>query len=164
MKTVVARSALSRRQTNAATASVMVPQKHCTAERRNVAIWLGIISSATLDALSLEFVILQHSEGNRQLPCGFRARGEKQPPFNFGNRPASYRTYTDRPIRSVKIELNFCNGISLFPVFQRNEIIDDRRDVRLLDWRLVSAAHLLNFALPFGARQSGLSQHHPGGM
>src|ERR1700722_6502921 len=41
----------------------------------------------------------------------------------------------------------------LFPGFQRDEIIDNGWNVRRLHPRLVGVAHLVDFALPLGARQ-----------
>src|ERR1700719_4802785 len=94
-------------------ASAMIPQKHCAVERRNAAIWLGIV---------------RHARCPQPRICSIKAfRGTSAITFRL-----------------------------LFPIFQRNEIINYGWDIHLLDRCLVGAAHLLDFTLPLGARQSGL--------
>src|ERR1700722_12949377 len=44
------------------------------------------------------------------------------------------------------------------------EIVDNRRDVRRLDWRLIRIPHFIDLALPDGPRQTRLRQNHAGGM
>jgi hypothetical protein len=45
-----------------------------------------------------------------------------------------------------------------------HEIVDNRRDVRRLDWRLIRIPHFIDLALPDGPRQTRLRQNHAGGM
>jgi hypothetical protein len=44
------------------------------------------------------------------------------------------------------------------------EVVDNRRDVLRVDWRLVRIPHLLDLGLPDGAGQARLRQNHAGGM
>src|SRR4029077_10696041 len=47
---------------------------------------------------------------------------------------------------------------------QVRKIVDNRRDVLRVDWRLVRIPHLLDLGLPDGAGQARLCQNHAGGM
>ena len=47
---------------------------------------------------------------------------------------------------------------------QGREIVDDGRDVRRIDWRLVRIPHFLDLGLPRDPRQTWLRQNHAGGM
>src|SRR6202022_54206 len=50
------------------------------------------------------------------------------------------------------------------PVSQVGEVIDDSRHVGRGNRGLVEIAHLVDLALPDGARRGGLGQHHAGRM
>src|SRR3984957_7937305 len=91
---------------------------------------------------------------------GAEASGLREERMNVPSVAASPSMQLNPAARSAACDPSYL----LFPGFQRDEIIDNGRDVRRFDRRLVGAAHLVDFALPLGARQSRLGQHHAGGM